>query len=194
MAYASLEQVAQVLKMTPQMVNRHVKVSGMPRISRGEYDLIKCVHWYIDFKDRQIKEARQGTETESQARQRLVVATADLREVELARACGDLIELEVARKLWERLVLAFKNKMLLLPTKVAPVVLALKESNEVRELLDEEVQEALKELSHEAIDTSAIRRSGAVSRIRREARRAAAKAHGKRVGRPTPNAQRGKLS
>ena len=49
MAFATLEQIATVLNMTPQMVNRHVKLHGMPRVGRGEYDLVKSVHWYINY-------------------------------------------------------------------------------------------------------------------------------------------------
>jgi phage terminase Nu1 subunit (DNA packaging protein) len=193
MPYASLEQLAAVLNMTPQMVNRHVKLHGMPRISRGEYDLIKCVHWYIDYKDQQIKEARRGTETEAQARQRLVVATANLREVDLAQACGELIEIEVAQSLWQRLMVAFKNKMLLIPTKIAPVVVQCKEPNEVQELLEAEIHEALYELSTSTIDTSRIRRFEGFGKIGRRSGSASSKTHRKPVGGSGKNTESGKL-
>ena len=175
MAYASLEQVAQVLNMTPQMVNRHVKQRGMPRISRGEYDLVKCVHWYIDYKDQQIKEARRGTETEAQARQRLVIATANLREVDLAQACGELIEIDVAQTLWQRLVVSFRNKMLLIPTKLAPQVITCKEPTEAQALLEAEIHEALHDLSSSIIQKSSVRRRERTDKIGSKARRSPAK-------------------
>lgn len=193
MPYASLEQVASVLNMTPQMVNRHVKQHGLPRISRGEYDLIKCVHWYIEYKDQQIREARRGTETEAQARQRLVIATADLREVDLAKACGELIEINIAQELWQRIVVSFKNKMLLIPTKLAPVIILCKEPNEAQQLLESEIHEALYELSSNTIDTSQVRRFERSGRNRSKACSSSSKTHGKRVGGSLKDPKRRKL-
>ena len=178
MAFASLEQVAEVLNMTPQMVNRHVKQHGMPRISRGEYDIKKVVHWYIDYKDQQIKDARRGTETEGQARQRLIVATADMREVDLAKACGGLIEIDVAQTVWQRLAVSFRNKMLLIPTKLAPQVITCKDPSEAQTLMETDIQEALLELSQGKIDTTGIRERERFGRVSPKARRSSAKAKG----------------
>ena len=190
MAYASLEQVANVLNMTPQMVNRHVKDHGMPRISRGEYDLVKCVHWYIAYKDQQIKEARSGTETESQARQRLIVASADLRELELAQACGDLIEIDVAQMVWQRVAASFRNKMLLLPTKLAGQVITCKDPNEAQALLETEIQEALHDLSETKIDSSTVRRRERLGAFGRKPRRSASKVKREPVGGPGKSPER----
>lgn len=193
MSYASLEQVAQVLNMTPQMVNRHVKQHGMPRISRGEYDLVKCVHWYIAYKDQQIKEARRGTETEAQARQRLIIATANLREVDLAKACGDLIDIEVAQTLWQRLAVSFRNKILLLPTKLAPQVITCKDPSEAQSLMELEIHEALHDLSSGTIQSIGIRRSAGTVKVRTTTHRTASKTNRQRVVRPGENLKRGEL-
>ena len=193
MSYASLEQVAQVLNMTPQMVNRHVKQHGMPRISRGEYDLVKCVHWYIAYKDQQIKEARRGTETEAQARQRLIIATANLREVDLAKACGDLIEIDVAQTLWQRLAVSFRNKMLLIPTKLASQVITCKEPSEAQTLIELEIHEALNELSSGSIQSIGVRRPAGTNKVRPSTGHTTSKTHRKPVVRPGENPERRKL-
>ncbi len=193
MSYASLEQVAQVLNMTPQMVNRHVKQHGLPRISRGEYDLVKCVHWYIAYKDQQIKEARRGTETEAQARQRLIIATANLREVDLAKACGDLIEIEVAQSLWQRLAVSFRNKILLIPTKLASQIITCKVPTEAQSLMELEINEALHELSNGIIEATSIRRPTRVDKVRPKTDRSSTKVNSKRVVRQGKDSQRGKL-
>ncbi len=152
MPYATLEQIAHLLKLTPRMVNLHVREHGMPRISRGEYDLVQCVHWYIDYKDRLIKEARRGDESEQQARARLVKATADLRELELAHAREKLIDVNTVALMWERLVVAFKTRMLALPTKLPQRLIACKEIAQIKEALEQEICEALSELSTAEID------------------------------------------
>jgi phage terminase Nu1 subunit (DNA packaging protein) len=182
MAFASLEQIATVLNMTPQMVNRHVKHHGMPRVSRGQYDLIKCVHWYIAYKDKLIDEARKGKETEGQARQRLVIAEANLKELQYARARGDVVEVEAAKQLWARLVLAFKSKVLLMPSKLPTLVMGRDNPNEVREVIEKEVNEALNELSQARIDTSDIPRPGPFDETGGRIRKPSPKAHRKRVG------------
>ena len=183
MSYASLEQLSNVLKLSPQMINRHVKDHGMPRISRGEYDLVKCVHWYIDYLNERIKEASRGTETEAQGRQRLIIAQADLRELELSVACADLIELDVAVELWQKLVVSFRTKMMLIPTKLASQIINCKEPNEAQLMLETEIQEALLDLSQTKIDTSSIRRRERFGRFRLKHGRATAKAKRKRMGR-----------
>ena len=182
MAFASLEQIATVLNMTPQMVNRHVKHHGMPRVARGQYDLIKCVHWYIAYKDKLIDEARKGKETEGQARQRLVIAEANLKELQYARARGALVEVEAAKQLWARLVLAFKSKILLMPSKLPTLVMGRDDPNEVREVIEKEVTEALNELSQARIDTSGISQPGSLDETGRRVRKPAAKTHRKRMG------------
>ena len=183
MAFASLEQIATILNMTPQMVNRHVKLHGMPRVGRGEYDLVKCVHWYIDYLKQKIDEARKGGETEAQARQRLVIADANMKELSYARARGRVVELDIAKQLWARLVLAFKSKLLLMPSKLATLVMGRENPNEVREIIEREVTEALNELSQARIDTADLSRSRSFDEGSRGLRKPAAKARRKRVGR-----------
>jgi len=189
MAFASLEQISTVLNMTPQMVNRHVKLHGMPRVSRGEYEIVKCVHWYIAYKDRQIQDARKGTETEAQARQRLVIAEANLRELEYAKARGKVVDVEVAKGLWAKLVLAFRAKVLLIPTKMPALIVSGQSPNEVRELLEKEVTEALNELSRANIDTSDLSRPEPAREGSPQARKPAIQAKRKRVGRQGKSAQ-----
>jgi len=182
MTYANLEQLSNVLKLTPQMINRHVKDHGMPRISRGEYDLVKCVHWYIDYLNERIKEASRGTESEAQGRQRLIIATADLRELELSVACAELIEIDVAAELWQKIAVTFRTKMMLIPTKLAPQIINCKDPNEAQLMLETEIQEALLDLSQTKIDTSSLRRRERFGRFRPKNGRTSSKAKRKRVG------------
>jgi phage terminase Nu1 subunit (DNA packaging protein) len=187
MAFATLEQISTILNMTPQMVNRHVKLHGMPRVSRGEYDLVKCVHWYLAYKDQQIQEARKGKESEAQARQRLVIADANLKELQYARLRGGMIEAEVAKQLWIKTVVTFKTKLLLLPTKLPTVLLACEGPNQVKDLLEKEITEALHELSRSEIDTTGLDRLEETYRRGRPIRKPTAKAHRQRVVRPKPD-------
>ena len=191
MSYSTIDQIAHLLQLTPRMVNLHAKEHGMPRIDRGQYDIVACVHWYIEYLKKLIKDARRGDETEQQARARLTIATADLRELELARAKGELIEVDLVKILWERLVASFKTKMLSIPSKLPQWLIICKDINQIKGLLDQEIYEALSELSRADIDVSDIAKGQRARSVDSEADKPAPKAHRKRVGRQTQNAEQG---
>jgi phage terminase Nu1 subunit (DNA packaging protein) len=129
------------------MVNRHVRENGMPIVSRGQYDMVACVQWYVEFLRAEIVRARRGDETEQQARARLIKATANLRELELEREEGRLLPIDHIKVQWERIVVVFKNKILSLPSKLPQKLIGLTELGEIKNLIEREVYEALSELS-----------------------------------------------
>jgi phage terminase Nu1 subunit (DNA packaging protein) len=49
MTLVGLPQLAKVLNLTPQRVNQLVAQEGMPRASRGKYDLGLAMQWYIRY-------------------------------------------------------------------------------------------------------------------------------------------------
>ncbi len=191
MSYATLEQIAHLLNLTPRMVNLHAKDHGLPRIDRGQYEIVACVHWYIDHLKKLIKDARRGDETEQQARARLTIATADLRELELARAKGELIDVDLVKILWERIVASFKTKMLSIPSKLPQRLIICRDINQIKGLLDQEIYEALSELSRADIDISNIAKGKRARAVGSEADLSTAKAHSKPVGRQAQNAKQG---
>lgn len=191
MSYTTLEQIAHLLNMSPRMVNLHVKQHGMPRLDRGQYDIVAVVHWYIGYLKGQIKEAQRGDETEQQARARLVRTTADIREYELRKLKGELIEVVQAKSVWERLIVAFKTKMLAIPTKAPQRLVICKEINQIKDILEREINEALGELSRTDIDTSDIAEPEGNRSLGRQAHKPAPQTHGKRVGRQKPDTEPG---
>ncbi len=134
--------------MTVRSINLHVKNDGMPRVARGEYDMVAVVHWYIAYLKAEITRARRGDESEQQARARLVKATANLREIELAKESGLLIEADSIRELLEKIVTSFKTKMLAIPTKLPQRLVVCKGIPAMKEILEAEIYEALNELSN----------------------------------------------
>jgi phage terminase Nu1 subunit (DNA packaging protein) len=61
MATVALPQIARVLNLTVQRVTQLVSREGMPRTSRGQYDLGACMQWYIRY----LQKALQGKSTET---------------------------------------------------------------------------------------------------------------------------------
>jgi phage terminase Nu1 subunit (DNA packaging protein) len=143
MALATIEQIATVLNLTPRMINRHVKENGMPRVGRGEYDLVKCVHWYIDFLHDQIDHAKRGGETEQQARGRLVIAQANMKEIELARLRAEVITVEDCIKEVENAMMSVRSQFLSQSKSMALDVSTLTTVKEIEEYINDRTLESL---------------------------------------------------
>ena len=156
MAYATVEQVSNVLNLTPRRINQLVKDEGMPRVSRGEYEMVKCVQWYIRFLRDQLEVARHGTETEAQARLRLIQYTADLRRLDLAERTCEVIRIDDVMSEIDPVLIAIKSKLLAVPRRAAPLVIGVTTHHEVVTLLDDFIRELLLELSRLPVQLRSI--------------------------------------
>lgn len=100
---------------------------------------------------REEQKRRAGSQPDDPAylreRTRLTKAQADLRELELERRSGDVIDAADAMALWGEIITTFRNRLLALPRKAAPVVIGCASIIEVQELLEAEVSAILQELS-----------------------------------------------
>jgi len=147
MAYATVEQLSNVLNLTPRRINQLVKDEGMPRVSRGEYEMVKCVQWYIRYLRGQLEVARHGTETEAQARLRLIQTTADLRKLDLAERTNELISIDDVILEVTPVFRAMRMRLLGVPKRAAHRVKGAKDYNEIVEIFDDFIREVLIDLS-----------------------------------------------
>jgi phage terminase Nu1 subunit (DNA packaging protein) len=97
MALVDVERVAQVLNLEKRRVQQLVQ-EGMPRESRGQYDPVKCMLWYIRYlqavvERRSVRTPEGGFTGEREERVRLLRADADLREIELAKQRASLVSI-----------------------------------------------------------------------------------------------------
>jgi hypothetical protein len=98
---------------------------GMPRETRGQYDLVKCMLWYIRYLQRVIEKKSVptldgGFVGEREARVRLLHADANLREMELAKESGQLLALSDVEAMLTDLVFTTKVRVLRLAPRLAP--------------------------------------------------------------------------
>lgn len=117
MAWATVEQIAQVLNLTPRRVQQIVR-EGMPRQGRGEYDLITCVHWYIASLEKRIQETETGMDLVKE-KARLTAMQADAATDRLLLSRGHLIRVEELLPAFDRILAAFKDNMLGRGRKIA---------------------------------------------------------------------------
>ena len=121
MAIVDVGKVAQALNLTPQRVQQLAK-EGMPRETRGKYDLGKCMLWYIRYlqaclEKKSVPMADGGYAGEREERVRLLRAEAELKEIELAKERSQLIALSDVEAEMTDLVLTTKARIMAIPAR-----------------------------------------------------------------------------
>jgi len=124
MPTVDVTKVASALNLDERRVQQLGK-EGMPRVSRGQYDPVKCMLWYIRYLQQALKKKAVptldgGFVGEREERVRLLRADADLREMELARERGLVVALPDIEKHLTDLVLTTKARIMAIAPRLAP--------------------------------------------------------------------------
>lgn len=82
------------------------------------------------------------------ARTRKMNADAEIAEMELAQLRLKLCNTEDVIKAWADVLNACRAKMLSLPTKLAPIIAAEDDASIIKQMLEDQIYEALNELSN----------------------------------------------
>jgi phage terminase Nu1 subunit (DNA packaging protein) len=117
-------KVASALNLDERRVQQLVK-EGMPRETRGQYDPVKCMLWYIRFlqsalEKKAVPTLDGGFVGEREERVRLLRADADLREMELARERSLVISINDYERTLADLILTTKARIMAIPPRLAP--------------------------------------------------------------------------
>ncbi len=147
MAYASLKQISMLLKLTPRRIDQLAKDEGFPRVARGEYDVMACVHWMIDYYRRELARLQSGGESMREAELRERKAIASIKEIELARKRGETLGTEEVMGQIQPYLKAFRERLLAFPRKAAPQLQALEKITEKERFLTDGLNEILHELA-----------------------------------------------
>jgi len=142
----NITAIAKLLKLTERRVQQLAKDDIIPKAERGKYDLISSVHGYIDF----LKAKAGGDFTAEDViknKNKLMKAKAEIAEIEKMKATGELIPKQEVKNTWLELINKVKQKLLTIPNKVAPVIVTVKNINEIKLILQDKLYEALYEIS-----------------------------------------------
>ncbi len=143
MAPATLAQIANLLKLTPRYINLLAKEKGFPRATRGQYHVVDCVHWYIDYLKQQIDAAKRGGDARLTAELRKKQAEATLLEFKVAKERGSAITINDALQHIEPVLAGIRSKLLGIPKHAAREL----GSKEIEQYLDVYIRNVLDELS-----------------------------------------------
>jgi phage terminase Nu1 subunit (DNA packaging protein) len=124
MATVGVGKIADALNLSEQRVQQLVK-EGLPRESRGQYDPVKCLLWYIRYLQQAIEKRTtptldDGFVGERKERMRLLSADADLREMELAEQRSQLVAIQDIDKAVADLARTVTARVMAVPPRLAP--------------------------------------------------------------------------
>lgn len=140
--------IAQLLNITPRRVQQLAREGVIPRAENGRYALVGSVQGYVKYlQERAVSgDTDEGTQRE---RRRLVKMQADKLEFEIGRLTSELVPTGEVGRAWARLTVAFRARMLALPSRLAAELAAEADPNVVKARLEDEIHDALEELSRD---------------------------------------------
>ncbi|HXE90479.1 MAG TPA: hypothetical protein VNK82_05885 [Terriglobales bacterium] len=150
MALVGVEKIAKALNVTRRRVNQLVH-EGMPRAERGKYELGACMAWYIRYMQSAFERREMFSDDGSSAdvrrqRARMLKASADLAEMELAEKRGELVPVEAFKRVMGNMIAVVRSQLLGLPGRVAHQ-LEGEPRHVIRKRLTDQVHVALTALS-----------------------------------------------
>lgn len=182
--------LAKLFNLTERHLRDLARDGTIPKGEHGKYELGPCVQGYVRYLQQRAQgRAIEGIDTK-ESRARLLEAQANKTELEVRELSGELLSTAAAQKAWGVVLAAFRSRLLILPTKLAPSLLNQTDAVKIEETIRTQVYEAL----HELANFTPAR--GRLARPNGDAGDSppAAKPHHKRMGRPRVAAKRGGLS
>lgn len=142
----STSEIAEIFGLSDRRIRQLEKEEALVKISRGKYDLKASVQRYIAF----IKEQAEKTEEELDlTKEKTLLTRANRQKVELELQImrGELHRSEDVRRVMNNMLSAFRARVLAIPSKISPRLLAQTDLAVVQDIIKKEVYEALQELS-----------------------------------------------
>lgn len=143
-----LDTICKLLDLTPQRVNQLAKEGVIPKVERGRYELVPVVRAYIQYLRMGNLKRDLPEDDYTTHRMRLTRAKADIMEMERAQMEEKLIPADDIETAWLEATTNMRAKMLSLPTKAAAEVFSAESISEVKNILKEQIYEALTELEN----------------------------------------------
>lgn len=146
----SSETLANILNLSTRRIRQLADEGLFQKINRGKYKLVDNIQNYITY----IKTNNEAKDQSSDSELDLDIEKAlherikrEQDELKLAAMKGDMHKSSDVKRVMNEMLSNFKSKLLALPAKVAPVLVARDNIAEIQNLIQKEVHEALQELS-----------------------------------------------
>lgn len=142
-SFVTAKRLAQILGITERRVNQLVKEEKiLEKDPNGKFNLQNNIYNYYKFKFCKDEEIDFAIERAKHER-----AKREMAEIELAKLKNKMHDAEDVERVLTGMLINFRNRMLTIPVKVAPKVIGQKNIAVINEILRQEIQDALQELS-----------------------------------------------
>lgn len=149
--YYPVSVVAAMCDLDARRIQQLAKEGVIPKARRGEYHLVDCVRGYVRYlRDRQPAPAA-APETFDASRARKMEADAALAELDLAVRRSKLVPAEKYERELGRAFARVRSRLLPLPSRAAPDLMALTDELKIEAILDRYVLEVIEELRTETV-------------------------------------------
>lgn len=142
--------ISKMFNVTERRVRQLVEEGVISRVGHGRFDLVDTVSKYVTF----LKLASEGLDendiSESLEFEKWLheKAKREKAEIELAHIKNEVHRSEEVEKVMNHMIMAFRSKMLSLPTKVALMLVNKDDPKYIESILERNVHEALIELAN----------------------------------------------
>lgn len=157
--YVPASALCVMLGVAERSIGRYA-ADGMPFTNIGEakqkhFPVLKCIKWLTirglieiqqPIKEREDDENYDDIDSQ-EAKRRQDIAKAKLMEMEVEEAEGKLIRVEDALKENEKVLTAFRSRILSMPSSIAPSVITCDTVAEAKYIIEISCYDALNELS-----------------------------------------------
>jgi hypothetical protein len=142
--------MAYLLGMPVRTLNHHVKYDRCPKIAYDSYDPASVIQWYAEYLRAKLREAQAGS-SQREARRRIDLAKAESAELDLKVKRGEFRSEKEMEHEYGAFVYACRQRLLSIGTSLASRVLGCSSAIAVKKIIDDEVWDALTELSRTLI-------------------------------------------
>lgn len=139
------KELSEILGLSSRRIQQLAKEKVIVRVAHGKYDLPHSIQSYIEY----IKEQSKSDEEIDFNKERTLLTRANRMkaELELKIMQGELHRSEDVETVMNDMLSSFRAQMLVLPNKVAPLVLGQTNLATIKNIIKKYVHEALQELS-----------------------------------------------
>lgn len=143
------ETIAKCFSMSPRRVRQLTEEGVITKQGYGRYDLIDTVSTYVTFLKLSADALNEDDVTESLRYEQWLheKAKREKAEIELAHIKNEMHRSDEVEEVMNNMVMAFRQRMLSLPTKVALMLVNRPEPKYIEEVLEQNINEALGEIS-----------------------------------------------
>lgn len=141
--------IGKMFNLTERRVRQLVEEGVIARVGHGRFDLIDTVSRYVTFLKLASDSMDENDVTESLDYEKWLheKAKREKAEIELAHIKSEMHRSEEVEKVMNHMVMAFRSKMLSLPTKVATLLINKNDPKQIEAIIEKDIHEALNELA-----------------------------------------------